>query len=150
MTAALPGWFDALPHLAWPWMLLALPLPWLARRWLPPVRPALAALRVPWGPRIEEIARRGVPVAIRGKPRLARLSWRLLCAAIARPPQAGEPLQSTALGGELMLAVDLFVSMSKQGLRFGVDVVDRLTATKAVIADFLERREDDRLGLNVF
>ena len=150
MTAALPGWFDALPHLAWPWMLLALPLPWLARRWLPPVRPALAALRVPWGPRIEEIARRGDPVAMRGMPRLALLAWCLLCVAAARPQQAGEPVQPPASGRELMLAVDLSGSMDEQDMRLGADVVDRLTAAKAVIADFLERREGDRVGLIVF
>ena len=41
MSGLLPAWPDWLPHLAWPWMLLALPLPLLVRRWLPPVRPAL-------------------------------------------------------------------------------------------------------------
>ena len=35
--------------LAWPWVLLALPLPWILQRLLPPARPAGgAALQVPF------------------------------------------------------------------------------------------------------
>src|SRR5690606_32489727 len=137
MTAALPGWFDALPHLAWPWMLLALPLPWLARRWLPPLRPTLAALRVPWGHRIAGIAQRGDVVAMRGMPPLALLAWCLLCVAAARPQQPGEAQQPPAAGRELMLAVDLSGSMGEEDMRLGGQLVDRLTAAKAVISDFL-------------
>src|SRR5690606_25221391 len=119
---------------------------------------ALAALRVPWGPRIEEIARRGDPVAMRGMPRLALLAWCLLCVAAARPQQAGKPVLPPASGSVLMLAVDLSGSVGErkspvggeQDMRLGADVVDRLTAAKAVIADFLERREGDRVGLIVF
>jgi Ca-activated chloride channel family protein len=32
---------------AWPWLLLAVPLPWMARRLLPSAPSAAAALRVP-------------------------------------------------------------------------------------------------------
>ncbi|MGJ4731153.1 vWA domain-containing protein [Luteimonas sp. SDU101] len=147
--AEMNGWLEHLPQLAWPWMLLALPLPWLARRWLPPVRSSLAALRVPWGPRIEGIAQRD-PVPLRAMPPLALLAWCLLCVAAARPQQAGEPLQPPASGRELMLAVDLSGSMGEQDMRLGASVVDRLTAAKAVIADFLDRRVGDRVGLIVF
>lgn len=150
MGAALPAWPDWLPHLAWPWMLLALPLPWLARRWLPPLRPTLAALRVPWGGRIADIVQRGDAVTMRGMPPLALLAWCLLCVAAARPQQTGEALQPPASGRELMLAVDLSGSMGEEDMRLGGQLVDRLTAAKAVIADFLERRAGDRVGLIVF
>ena len=150
MSGALPSWPDWLPHLAWPWMLLALPLPWLARRWLPPLRPTLAALRVPWGPRIAGIVQRGDAGAMRGMPPLALLAWCLLCLAAARPQQVGEALQPPTSGRELMLAVDLSGSMGEEDMRIGGQLVDRLTAAKAVIADFLQRREGDRVGLIVF
>src|SRR3569623_362327 len=35
-------------HVAWPWMLLCLPLPWLLARWLPPAQPQGAALLLPF------------------------------------------------------------------------------------------------------
>jgi len=150
MSATLPEWIGQLPHLAWPWMLLALPLPWLARRLLPPVRQALPALRVPWGARLDRLAQPGDNATARGMPRLALLAWCLLCLAAARPQQPGELLQAPASGRELMLAVDLSGSMGEQDMRLGGNLVDRLTAAKAVIADFLQRREGDRVGLIVF
>src|SRR5690606_38763871 len=92
MIDALSAWTDLLPRLAWPWMLLALPAPWLARRWLSPVRHAMPALRVPWSRRIEDLVLRGEGVAARGMPPLALLAWCLLCLAAARPQQPGELL----------------------------------------------------------
>lgn len=47
IAITLPTWLSWLDSLAWPWMLLALPLPILMRWW--PSRPgAGAALRVPY------------------------------------------------------------------------------------------------------
>lgn len=135
---------------AWPWLLLALPLPWLARRMLPPARSASAALRVPYGQRLDAIAAAG---------KLARggragwwlwLAWALLCVAAARPQQLGDALQPPQAGRDLMLAVDLSGSMGEEDMALGGAVVDRLTAAKAVIADFLDRRRGDRVGLLVF
>src|SRR5690606_13546212 len=51
---------------------------------------------------------------------------------------------------ELMLAVDLSASMGERDMLLGNQLVDRLTAARAVIADFLDRREGDRVGLLVF
>ena len=52
MSALLPaGWAEALSTFAWPLMLLALPLPLLARWLLPRRRSTGAALRVPFGAR---------------------------------------------------------------------------------------------------
>ena len=150
MSATLPAWWAQLPHLAWPWMLLALPWPWLARRWLPPVRQAQPALRVPWGRRIEHLGADGGGGSLRGMPVLALCAWVLLCLAAARPQQPGELLQAPASGRELMLAVDLSGSMGEMDMRLGGGAVDRLTAAKAVISDFLQRREGDRVGLIVF
>ena len=42
---------------AWPWLLLALPLPWLAARLLPPAPSQLdAALRVPFAAELSALA----------------------------------------------------------------------------------------------
>lgn len=136
---------------AWPWLLLALPLPWLVRRLLPAQRSASAALKVPYGPRLDAIAggRIGVGRAGFANPMLW-LAWALLCVAAARPQQAGEALQPPQSGRDLMLAVDLSGSMAEEDMQLGNGVVDRLTAAKAVLADFLDRRVGDRVGLLVF
>ena len=49
-----------------------------------------------------------------------------------------------------MLAVDLSGSMDQKDFELGGRRVDRLTATKAVASDFIERREGDRIGLILF
>jgi hypothetical protein len=63
MTSWLAQWlpqdFDGF---AWPWLLLALPLPWLLRRLLPPVADAsAAALKVPFGKRLGSACSHGWP-----------------------------------------------------------------------------------------
>ncbi len=144
----MPDWFAGF---AWPWMLLALPLPWLVRWLAPPVRSTIPALRVPWGQRLDSISGQpGAPGHVRAMPVLAWLAWTLLCVAAARPQQLGEVERPPQSGRDLMLAVDLSGSMSEEDMRLGGRVVDRLTAAKAVLADFLDRREGDRVGLIVF
>ncbi|HEX7990004.1 MAG TPA: VWA domain-containing protein, partial [Stenotrophomonas sp.] len=66
------------------------------------------------------------------------------------PQQLGEPIEPPRQARQMMLAVDLSGSMSEPDMQLGGQVVDRLTAAKAVLADFLDRREGDRIGLLVF
>jgi Ca-activated chloride channel homolog len=135
---------------AWPWLLLALPLPWIVRWLLPPARQSGAALKVPYGTRLDTIAGQAGHAHVRGVGALAWLAWALLCVAAARPQQPGELVQPPQAGRDLMLAVDLSGSMSDEDMQVGGRLVDRLTAAKAVLADFLDRRDGDRVGLIVF
>lgn len=135
---------------AWPWLLLALPLPWLVRRWLPTAHTTAAALRVPYGARLDAIAGGGGPARGGRVSWLLWLAWALLCVAAARPQQLGDAVQPPQAGRDLMLAVDLSGSMSEEDMQLGNAIVDRLTAAKAVIADFLDRRAGDRVALLVF
>jgi len=142
---------DALRSLfAWPWLLLALPLPWLVRRLLPAAPSAAPALRVPYGERLDAIGGRSARARPQGLGVLPWLAWALLCVAAARPQQLGEIVQPPQVGRDLMMAVDLSGSMDERDIELGGRVVTRLTAAKAVIADFLERRSGDRVGLVVF
>ncbi len=147
-----PTSLDAAQQLfAWPWWLLALPLPWLARRWLPASGSPSAALRVPYGARLDAIAHAGRSAGRGGGAGWLRwLAWALLCVAAARPQQLGEAVQPPLAGRDLMLALDLSGSMSEPDMELGGRPVDRLTAAKAVLADFLDRRGGDRVGLLVF
>lgn len=49
-----------------------------------------------------------------------------------------------------MLVVDLSYSMSQRDMKSGSDFIDRLTAVKQVLNNFIEKREGDRLGLVLF
>lgn len=150
MSEWLPAWSTGVAGFAWPWLLLALPLPWLVRRWLPAARTGGAALKVPYGERLDAIAGGGGPSRGGHAPWLLWLAWALLCVAAARPQQLGDAVQPPQSGRDLMLAVDLSGSMSEEDMQLGNAVVDRLTAAKAVIADFLDRRAGDRVALLVF
>ncbi|MFT3761202.1 MAG: VWA domain-containing protein [Pseudoxanthomonas sp.] len=140
---------DAFGGFAWPWMWAALPLPLLVAWLLPARRSAADALRVPWNGQLDRIAVGG-PARGGRMPWLGLLAWALLCAAAARPQQLGEPAAPPQDGRDLMLAVDLSGSMGEADMELGGRIVDRLTAAKAVLADFLDRRAGDRVGLLVF
>ncbi len=138
--------------LAWPWALLALPLPLLFRYLLPEAKGlSEAGLRVP---SIESFAtlkdRSGTEQLLKWRFWVAVLAWLLLVVAAARPERIGEELDVPVAGRNLMLAVDLSGSMDQKDFELGGTRVDRLTATKAVASDFIERREGDRIGLILF
>lgn len=142
---------DALLQLfAWPGWLLALPLPWLVRWLLPPAGGQATALRVPWGERLIAVGGNAGPARTRPIGLLPLLAWSLLCVAAARPQQLGEIVQPPQTSRSLMLALDLSGSMDERDIELNGRTVSRLTAAKAVIADFLERRHGDRVGLIVF
>ena len=149
MTAWWSTWQDGFAGFAWPWAWALLPLPLLFRILLPPRRSSTPALRVPWGDRLAPVAAASV-----GGARVAwlvpLLAWLLLCAAAARPQQLGEAQAPPRQARQMLLAVDLSGSMSEADMELGGQVVDRLTAAKSVIADFLQRRAGDRVGLLVF
>ncbi|MDQ3618176.1 MAG: VWA domain-containing protein [Pseudomonadota bacterium] len=136
---------------AWPWMLLALPLPWIARWLLPATRNPSAALKVPYGARLDAVAQAGGRGGSGiGAGWLVWIAWIFLCIAAARPQELGEAVQPPQVGRDMMLALDLSGSMSQPDMELGGRPVDRLTAAKAVLADFLDRRGGDRVGLIVF
>lgn len=145
------GWshWQDLGTFAWPWAWALLPLPLLMLLW-PRRQSRQAALRVPYTEQMQAIAQAQSLPGLRWPRWLAWLAWGLLCAALARPQQLGEPIQPPQQARQMMLAVDLSGSMSEPDMQLGGRVVDRLTAAKAVLDDFLERRKGDRVGLLVF
>lgn len=150
LPAWLPEWLSWLDTLAWPWVLAALPLPVLMR-WWPQRNADAAALRVPYA--AEHLQQLGVAMGARGTGigrLLLWLAWASLCVAAARPQQLGEAITPPHQGRQMMLAVDVSGSMRETDMLLGHQVVDRLTAAKAVLADFLDRRVGDRVGLLIF
>lgn len=138
-------------ELAWPWLLLALPLPLLVRRLLPRAEVhGDAALRVPFYGLLDQAAAPVGPSAPRWPLVLAALAWALLVLAAARPQWLGEPVPLPMAGRDLMVAVDISGSMTEDDMVIGGRVVDRLMAVQAVAGDFIERRGGDRIGLILF
>lgn len=137
-------------ELAWPWVVAALLLPLLVRRVLPRASDSGgSALRVPFYGEVIALAGDGAEGGAR-RHLWVWLAWGLLCIAAARPQWVGEAEDLPLSGRDLMLAVDVSGSMAAEDMEIGSRRVDRLTAVKVVLGDFLERRVGDRVGLLLF
>jgi Ca-activated chloride channel family protein len=139
---------------AYIWIFWLAPLP-LAVWWLLPPRvrvqpavrvPFLARLRAAGGGSSLAVARGyGIPILLRG------VIWLLLLTALARPQWLEPPIERSIPTRDLLLLVDLSGSMEHQDFTNAAgQSVDRLTAAKEVLGDFLARRDGDRVGLVVF
>lgn len=136
----------------WPWLLLALPLPWLLRLVLPPAPDRQSSvLEVPFEEELFQLPSARANYRRQGSVSgWYILAWLALVVAAARPMSEGEPVELAVSGRDLMLAVDLSGSMEVEDFVLDARKVDRLTATKAVAGDFIDRRVGDRIGLILF
>lgn len=139
-------------ELAWPWMLLLLPLPWLARLALPAADSGEPVLKVGFLGELESLAGRrarlNLPTWRQQAPFL--LIWLLLLLAAARPQWLGEPVPVAASGRDLLVAVDVSGSMDFPDMQWQGDDISRLDLVKALLGDFLQERQGDRVGLILF
>ena len=144
-------------ELAYPWALLALPLPLFAWWLLPPQRERVSALRIPFFEQIVAAAgseaRAGAVVMRRRwlQMVMAALVWSLLILGLAKPEWVGEPIVRTEAARDIMLAIDLSGSMDYRDFP-GEDgePVTRFDAVQRVVDRFVAARESDRIGLIVF
>ena len=128
----------------WPWALLGLslvPLFVLAARRFAPV-----ALRFP-----EAGGLSGLPRSLRSRlafmpEALILAAFTLATVAMARPQTGIARETARSYGVDIMLALDISSSMRAEDFA----PVNRLAAAKAVLEDFVERRENDRLGAVAF
>jgi Ca-activated chloride channel family protein len=142
-------------ELAFPWALLALPLPLLVL-WLAPARTEVVkAVRLPFF----EAASAGldpgegavVPRRSWLQMAFAWLLWALVLMTLARPEWVGAPVERTEAARDVMLAVDISGSMATRDF-LGPDGSRgaRLDGVRAVLDDFIAGRRDDRIGMIVF
>ena len=142
---------------AYPLLFLFLPLPLLVY-WLSPVyQESQDSVRVPFFQRLVELTgqkpSKGAVVLQRVlfQKFWVPITWLLLITALARPEWIGEPIEQTKSARDLMVAVDLSGSMETKDFRTtDGDEISRLAAVKQVLAEFIDQREHDRLGLIVF
>lgn len=141
------------------WAFLLIPLPLLVWWLAPAPAPRREALRVPFFDRLVGAQQAGgaSQKSSRGGGRwlkglwLKGLLWGLVIVALARPQWIEPPIERTVPTRDLLLLVDLSASMGHEDFtNAGGNVVDRLSALKEVLGDFLRHRQGDRVGLVVF
>jgi Ca-activated chloride channel family protein len=141
--------------LLYPWLLALAPLPWIFKRVLPARPRTSASLRVPFGLRLEKAISQ-VGLASQAKHNWTAkitpvLVWLLLLTSLARPQWIEAPVEKLVPTRDLLLLVDLSGSMQAEDFTDeSGKKVNRLTAVKGILGDFLEKREGDRVGLVVF
>jgi len=133
-------------HVAWPWMLAFLPLPWLVARFVPAAAPGGATVFLPFAAMLGESA--GITPRVWPLRRLLMaVVWVLLIAAAVRPQWLGEAQASPTTGRRLLLAVDVSRSMSAQDM---AGQYSRLQVVQALGGEFIEGRRGDQVGLILF
>lgn len=144
-------------ELANPWALLALPLPLLVMWLIPPHRERLPATRLPFFQRLVDAAgitpASGAIIPARSlwTTLVGLLCWALIVLALSNPQRVSDPITWETAARDLILAVDISGSMDEKDFAGeGDDDLQRLAGVKHVIADFLDKREGERLSLIVF
>jgi Ca-activated chloride channel family protein len=140
-----------------PWLALLLPLPWLVWRFVPPYAQSRRGVRVPFFAGVVALTglqpRPGIVVSRRGlwRSTALALAWLLTLGALMRPQWIEPPLHKDKPARDLLLLVDLSGSMDTKDFTDPAgNQVNRLTAVKQVLDEFLAKREGDRVGVVVF
>jgi Ca-activated chloride channel homolog len=131
-------------HLAWPWMALLLPLPWILLRMRRTAEPGGAALYLPFAASVPG----PVPGATLPRSALALLAavWTLLVLAAMRPQWLGQPLPVPTTGRQILLAIDCSGSMATEDM----GGASRLEVVQIIGGRFIEQRRGDQIGLILF
>jgi Ca-activated chloride channel family protein len=142
---------------AYPWLALLLPLPFLVHYLAPGLQVTRSGLRVPFFGKLAALTgqqpRAGVVVSRRSfwRSAILGLCWLLAVGAVMRPQWIEPPLHHDQPARDLLLLVDLSGSMDTADFTDASGAkVNRLTAVKQVLDDFLSRRQGDRVGVVVF
>lgn len=128
-----PQWFFALP--------LCL-LPWLA--WWRPHTLTFSSLKVVTAPRT--LRSFLTPLT----PFLESLALVLMVIALARPQAVHRETSRESQGLDILLALDTSGSMEAPDMGMRSQAMSRLEAAKLVMAQFIEQRPEDRIGLVLF
>ena len=133
-------WLAPLPLIAW-WLLPP------RKRFRPSVRvPFLHRLQAAGGTTANDSAQQNTGLLV-----IRSVVWLLLLAALACPQWLEPAIERSIPARDLLLLVDLSGSMDQQDFTDASgNSVNRLTAVKEVLGEFLARQEGDRVGLIVF
>ncbi|MBS7698378.1 MULTISPECIES: VWA domain-containing protein [unclassified Chelatococcus] len=142
---------------AYPWVALLLPAPLAIYALMPPWTQRRPGLRVPFFGKLAALTGAsplpGVSVGRRGFWRTTALvlCWCLALVAMMRPQWIEPPIHRDKPARDMLLLVDLSGSMDTTDFTDPTGAkINRLSAVKLVLDDFLARREGDRIGIVVF
>jgi len=150
--------------LSYLWFLLLLPLPLIVRYALPAYRDSRAAVRVDsraavrvpmFDVLVDSIGATPSSGAVVRRRSFVQtvlfiVCWSCVVIAMARPQWLEPPIVREVATRDLLLAIDLSGSMETEDfVNDAGDRVDRLTAVKEVLDDFLVRRKGDRVAMIV-
>lgn len=146
-------------HFAYPWAFAALLLPFVVWYILPAAKGLHGdALRVPflkdlarinlksgsiWGGMSSDTVKLTSPLWLG-----TYLVYALLITALARPQWAGEPVRIHNFSRDILLVMDISTSMEEPDFVLNNRPVSRLNAVKKVAGEFIDKRGEDRIGLN--
>jgi Ca-activated chloride channel family protein len=133
-------------HLAWPWMAVLLPLPWVMYRYRSAAEPGGMAIFLPFAATLDRPLG-GAPTAARLRQALFVLLWLLLVLAAMRPQWLGDPLPAPTTGRRVILAVDISGSMNTRDM---ANNASRLQVVQQVAGQFIDGRQGDQVGLILF
>ncbi|MBK1880923.1 VWA domain-containing protein [Luteolibacter pohnpeiensis] len=137
---------------AHPWLWFFLPLPYLVRL-LPASSNKAQAVWVPFGARLQQAMASNPTQQVKSQFKWLTpiLIWVCAVAALCRPQWIGDPVEKIIPTRDLLLLVDLSGSMDQEDFNNASgEKVDRLSAVKEIVGDFVIKRKGDRVGLVVF
>ena len=133
--------------LAWPWLLILLPLYWLLPR--RKNNAAEGALEHSFLMSLSAVNDKNNQTTTIDKW-LSLAIWILLVGALVRPLWIGAPIFDESNGRNLYLSVDLSESMLERDMTWNGRAIERYQAVQAVVGEFVENRKNDFIGLVVF
>ncbi|WP_296705724.1 VWA domain-containing protein [Algoriphagus sp.] len=138
------------------WVFFLLPLPFLVYWILPSLRIRSASLRLPTyakvfdytgeKPRKSAFVRRRSILNWIGM----MLVWILILATLSSPQLVGEPEMKVKTSRNFLIAADISFSMAQKDWEIEGEKVRRWDAVKALMHEFIQKREGDRMGLIFF
>ncbi|MGY5449710.1 VWA domain-containing protein [Agarivorans sp. MS3-6] len=135
----------------WPYAFFAIPLLWLVERFSQSQQSQqpeqLLNTSLPYTQQQAELDKPNSPL----KQSLRWAIWLLCLTALARPVWLDDQVQGiNEQGRDLLLSVDMSSSMQIKDMQLDGEAVDRLTALKYLLKEFIEQRRGDRLGMILF
>lgn len=139
-------------QMAYPWILLAIILPFIIRFILPKAKTQSGALKVPF---FKQLAlsftnNNSDNSNVSALKYLAILIWVLLVVSGSGIQYLGKPLTIPQSGRDLMMAIDLSGSMQTEDMVVNGRALTRIEVVKKAANEFITKRRGDRIGLILF
>lgn len=135
---------------SYPWLVVLLPLPYLVWRYVQPAEKS--AITVFMSHANHYTGRDHTPSKYRPFLWIFSVVWLLLLVSVMRPLYVGKTQTIEQPARDVMLAVDISSSMSKQDM-YAPNIqrtISRLRTVKIAMQEFIEKRKGDRVGLVLF